>query len=246
MRENNNIRFLLFITLPVGIVILMFILILIIGSVSSRINKKNAGQASGSGSAYDNYAHSGTDDYSGNKAGADESGNQSAAGGDNTVKYIFVGDSRYVGMKKYAQSDDIFIAKVGEGYSYLNSNLNLILEYADKNSILIVGLGVNDYAMSYKNYIKTMNELADTLECKVYYMLINPVDEEKIFQYGYSVTNDAIDRYNALMVAGFDNNVGVIDTNSYLKEDGFLTLGGLHYDDITYKKIYNYLKSHAL
>jgi hypothetical protein len=135
---------------------------------------------------------------------------------------------------------------VGVGYRFLSENYDKILEYADKNSILVVGLGVNDYAMSCKNYIATMNELADTLECKVYYMLINPVEEEKELQYGYSATNEMIDKYNALLVEGFNSKVGVIDTNTYLKEDGFSTLDGLHYDDVTYKKIYNYLKSHAL
>jgi hypothetical protein len=160
-------------------------------------------------------------------------------------RYIFVGDSRYVGMKKFAQSDDVFIAQVGEGYYFLASNMNKILEYVDKNSILIVGLGVNDYASNYKNYIKVMNELADTLDCKVYYMLINPVDEDKEALYGYSATNEMIDKYNALIKAGFNSKVGVIDTNTYLKEDGFYTSDGLHYDDNTYKKVYNFLKSNA-
>jgi hypothetical protein len=160
-------------------------------------------------------------------------------------RYIFVGDSRYVGMKKFAQSDDVFIAQVGEGYYFLASNMNKILEYIDKNSILIVGLGVNDYASNYKNYIKVMNELADTLDCKVYYMLINPVDEDKEALYGYSATNEMIDKYNALIKAGFNSKVGVIDTNTYLKEDGFYTSDGLHYDDNTYKKVYNFLKSNA-
>jgi hypothetical protein len=160
-------------------------------------------------------------------------------------RYIFVGDSRYVGMKKFAQPDDVFIAEVGEGYYFLMSNMNKILEYIDKNSILIVGLGVNDYASNYKNYIKTMNELADTLDCRVYYMLINPVEEDKEALYGYSTSNEMIDKYNALMKAGFSSKVGVIDTNTYLKEDGFYTSDGLHYDDNTYKKVYNFLKSNA-
>jgi hypothetical protein len=123
--------------------------------------------------------------------------------------------------------------------------MNKILEYIDKNSILIVGLGVNDYASNYKNYIKTMNELADTLDCRVYYMLINPVEEDKEALYGYSTSNEMIDKYNALMKAGFSSKVGVIDTNTYLKEDGFYTSDGLHYDDNTYKKVYNFLKSNA-
>jgi hypothetical protein len=76
-------------------------------------------------------------------------------------------------------------------------------------------------------------------------MLINPVDEDKEALYGYSATNEMIDKYNALIKAGFNSKVGVIDTNTYLKEDGFYTSDGLHYDDNTYKKVYNFLKSNA-
>lgn len=161
-------------------------------------------------------------------------------------RYIFVGDSRYVGMRKFAQSDDIFIAENSQGYDFLVSNLETIKQYADKNSVLIIGLGVNDYGVNYKNYIKIMNELADTMECPVYYMLINPVEEEKEIPYGYTVYNEMIDKYNMLMRAGFSDKVKIIDSNSYLKESGFSTVDGLHYDDTTYNKIYNYLKSNAL
>lgn len=161
-------------------------------------------------------------------------------------KYIFVGDSRYVGMKKFADKNDIFIAENGQGFEFLNDNLEKIYEYADENSIVIIGLGVNDYGVNYRNYIKTVNMMANSLECPVYYMLINPVDEEKQVQYGYTVYNEMIDKYNKLMMNGFNSNVRIIDTNSYLKEDGFTAADGLHYDSTTYKKIYNYIKSNAI
>ncbi len=161
-------------------------------------------------------------------------------------RYIFVGDSRYVGMRKFAQSNDIFIAENAQGYDFLMSKLETIRQYADNNSVLIIGLGVNDYGVNYKKYISIMNELADTLECNVYYMLINPVEEEKEIPYGYTVYNEMIDKYNMLMRAGFSDRVKIIDSNTYLKENGFSTVDGLHYDDNTYNKIYNYLKSNAL
>ena len=65
-------------------------------------------------------------------------------------------------------------------------------------------------------------------------------------QYGYTVFNEQIDKYNKLMQEGFDSNVRIIDTNSYLKSTGFNTVDGLHYDDSTYKKIYDYIKSNVL
>ena len=60
------------------------------------------------------------------------------------------------------------------------------------------------------------------------------------------VYNEMIDKYNMLMRAGFSDKVRIIDSNSYLKESGFSTVDGLHYNDTTYNKIYNYLKSNAL
>ena len=48
------------------------------------------------------------------------------------------------------------------------------------------------------------------------------------------------------MQEGFDSSVRIIDTNSYLKSTGFNTVDGLHYDDSTYKKIYDYIKSNVL
>lgn len=162
------------------------------------------------------------------------------------VTYMFIGDSRYVGMCQFAQDNDVFVAENARGYEFLEEKLSYIYENADESTILIIGLGVNDYAASYRKYISTVNKLADELPCRVCYMLVNPVEEEKEIPYGYTVYNEMIDEYNALMAAGFSESVHVIDTNTYLKETGYNTADGLHYDDETYKKIYNYLKSNAL
>ncbi len=161
----------------------------------------------------------------------------------NINKFIFVGDSRYVAMSMYAEDEDIFIAENGMAYSYLKSQLSTIKKRATKNSAVIIGLGVNDAKYcDPQDYIDTVNKLAKDLPCTVCYMLVNPVDEEKERAHGYSVTNKQINTFNNALKKGLSDDVIIIDTNSYLKKEGYKTEDGLHYDNATYKLIYDYIK----
>lgn len=146
--------------------------------------------------------------------------------------YVFLGDSRFVGMSNCKESNDTFICKVGEGYNYFCKNISNISE----NDIVIIGFGVNDLG-NIDKYI----ELANSLTNEVYYLTVNPVDEQKERENGYSVTNQQIDEFNNKLKANA-TNYKVIDTNSYLKQIGFSTTDGLHYDNATYIKIYEYIK----
>lgn len=157
-------------------------------------------------------------------------------------KYVFVGDSRYVGMSFMAQEQDVFICKNNMGYDYLIEQMDNIRRACDENTALIIGLGVNDINYSSDNYIKKINEMARQMNCRIYYMLVNPVDEEKETLYGYSVKNEKIDLFNQKMINGLDSSVGIIDTNSYLKSTGYLTVDGLHYATETYRAVYDYIK----
>ena len=74
-------------------------------------------------------------------------------------------------------------------------------------------------------------------------MLVNPVDEEQETYSGYHIKNDDIDYFNQEIIDRLDENVIVIDTNSYLNAIGFETQDGLHYTEETYENIYNYTKS---
>jgi len=158
-------------------------------------------------------------------------------------KYIFVGDSRYRGMQFLAQDEDVFIAESGRGYSFLTEQMNNIKNSATENSAVIIGLGVNDNVNKVDDYLNLLKEMADSMECQIYYMLINPVDEEKESYHGYNVTNENIDYFNKRMVEELDERIGVIDTNSYLKDVGFNTQDGIHYDNDTYTLIYEYIKT---
>ncbi len=158
-------------------------------------------------------------------------------------KYVFVGDSRYVGMKDYANEDDIFICEVGEGYNFLESNIdNIKSSVIDENTVIIIGLGINDFTYNFDSYVVAINALASEVPCQVCYMLVNPVDEDIIQYNGYDIKNDEIDEFNNRMSIELDPSVKIIDTNSYLKNNGYRTEDGLHYETDTYKSIYDYIK----
>lgn len=158
-------------------------------------------------------------------------------------KYVFVGDSRYVGMSVMAQESDVFISEKNMGYGYLVDQMDTIKRICDEKSALIIGLGVNDINYSSDNYVAKLNEMASQMDCQIYYMLVNPVDETKEALYGYSVRNDKIDAFNEKMIRELDPRIRIIDTNSYLKSVGYLTVDGLHYATETYRTIYDYIKA---
>lgn len=160
------------------------------------------------------------------------------------TKFIFVGDSRYKGMERFASEEDLFIAESGRGFDFLLEQLSNIKYNSDGNTAIIVGLGVNDnLKTSAGDYINTLYELQNSVEAQVYFMLVNPVDEAKEEYNGYNVTNEAIDAFNQTIKNCMDESIGIIDSNSYLKELGYDTQDGLHYVDATYEDIYNYIKA---
>ena len=175
---------------------------------------------------------------------AEDDNDQADNAGKAYKKYVFVGDSRYVGMSKVETADeDIYIAKNNMGYSYLEEQMSLIRQSCDDDTALIIGLGVNDMRYSLDKYIIKINEMADSMNCQIYYMLVNPVDEVKEASNGYGVENTKIDEFNEKMKESLSNKVKIIDTNSYLKKQGYTTQDGLHYDNATYKLIYDYIKA---
>lgn len=158
-------------------------------------------------------------------------------------KYIWVGDSRYVGMQIYQQEDDVFLSKSEMGYEYLLEQQSAIAAEVTPDSVVIVGLGVNDMYLGTDGYATTVNYMADTLGCQVCYMLVNPVDEIAEQVTSYHVLNQTVDRFNEEIVTKLSSAVKVIDTNSYLWTQNFQTIDGLHYTNETYKLIYDYIRS---
>ena len=101
---------------------------------------------------------------------------------DKIYGYIFIGDSRFVGMNTYYNIEDIpnnyVIAEVGEGYDYL---INRALPKADNimqsntevdDWKLIICLGINDLG-NIENYISTYSKLAK--QYKIIIISVNPI-----------------------------------------------------------------------
>jgi len=143
-------------------------------------------------------------------------------------------------MNFCAQADDVFIAEVSMGYSYLVSNSDYIRSIADGDSALIIGLGVNDMG-NLNNYITYINKLAAELPCDVYYMSVNPVDEEAEEKTSYHTKNETINNFNNSMRLNLVN-VTYIDCNNFIYDVGFDTRDGVHFTKETYQNMYNFIK----
>ena len=157
------------------------------------------------------------------------------------VPFLFVGDSRTVQLKTAVGSTDkAYVAKVGEGYSWFkNTALPQIPNYAGNGTVMVINFGVNDLANASK-YIRLVNNNIDSWEAagiKVYYAAVTPVKNCK------TVSNEQIEKFNAKLKSQLDPRVTWIDGYSYLKQNGFSTGDGLHYNNSTYKSLYSYYMS---
>lgn len=146
---------------------------------------------------------------------------------------IFVGDSRFVGMFMYVDSDATVIAEVGKGYKWLIDTADAELRAAlTDDSTVIFNLGVNDLgnAAKYVDYINNLQ--AEFPNITIYYMSVNPVEQT-------TVSNESIDAFNETISNGI--TATYLDTNTYLQKNGFSTTDGLHYSKDTYITIYDYV-----
>lgn len=150
----------------------------------------------------------------------------------NDINPLFVGDSRTVGVSVVVKDIDV-LAKNGSKYDYLVS-LDEKIKKA-KNDCIVIGFGVND-PENIEKYIEYANDLSDSIDSSVYFLTVNPTQGE------HEKTNEKIEKFNSLLKEN-SGKYTVIDTNSYLKDTGFNTTDGIHYDDDTYVLIYNYIIS---
>lgn len=158
-------------------------------------------------------------------------------------KYIFVGDSRMVGMEmSIAPSNTLYLAKNGQGYNWLKKTAGVTLGYylkTNPNVKVVLALGVNDLGniSSYITYYKSL--IKKYPKTKFYVLSVNPVDEAKEKKHGYSVKNSAINAFNKKLYTAFKSRY--VDTNSYMKTNGYETRDGLHYTVPVYQDLYNYI-----
>lgn len=194
-------------------------------------------------------------------------------------KVIFVGDSRMVRLQDTlkvagysASSDNIsFVAASGQGLNWLKSTgyqelLNRVGNGASSKAkpiAVIFNLGVNDMG-NIDKYVTYMKSIAPELEkrgCKLFYMSVNPVNNEILKSDGVKKRpEETLRSFNAAIkskLCGKKDAYKYIDSYSFLMKNGFGTNAGqfghdaehddgLHYTVKTSKRIFwyaiNYLK----
>ncbi len=142
--------------------------------------------------------------------------------------FLFVGDSRTVGMASYVQMN--YIAEVGVGYNFLMQHRNEILQMENMN--IVFNLGVNDL-VNLDKYIEFFQTLPEefTWNNNLYVVSVNPCSG------AYEYMNDDINYFNVQLSDSLPSLIRYIDTNSYLTATGFGSPDGLHYSASTYKTI---------
>ncbi len=154
---------------------------------------------------------------------------------------IFVGDSRIVGMESAAcsKTQDLCIAKVGMGYSWLESTAGpLLKQYLNINPDVkvILAMGVNDVQGNVNKYIAYYRKLiAAYPKTQFYFLSVNPVIEKQ----WPSVKNSWIEAFNEKIKAAFPDRY--IDCYTYMVKKKFKTTDGLHYAATTYQAIYKFI-----
>lgn len=162
--------------------------------------------------------------------------------GKKTSGIIFVGDSRTEGMRDAIGEDDKkkFICKVGEGLAWLkNTAYRQLKEMCDKypDYYVVFNFGINDLGVdNYISYYK--NTIEKNIKNKIIHMSVNPIDQAKAKNAGYTdITNDLIKSFNIKYKEYAGNSY--LNTFNYLLKEGFNASDGIHYDNNTYKKLYN-------
>ncbi len=162
--------------------------------------------------------------------------------------YVFIGDSRTVGMDNAIGLHDMYdtfvVAKSGMGYNWFmktgSEELNTIREQ-NKNTytkwIYIFNLGVNDLS-NVENYKELYKELSNEEDTVVYYLSINPTDDSV-----GGIQCSEIESFNDKIYAQSYHNY--INGYQYLKDITGYTFDkrqdGMHYSDETYKDLYEFI-----
>lgn len=184
------------------------------------------------------------------------SGNKAGEGNTKSNKVIFIGDSRTVQMYAYLNGtwsganyssggihivgNDIYVAEGAKGLAWMKDvGIPAAKKYFVKGNAIVILMGVNDLsnADNYISYINSNSSSWKSNGSSLYFVSVNPC------QGSYSNLNSTIINFNSKLKNGLNSSVGWIDTNTVLTNNGFKTTDGLHYDESTYKVIYDYIKN---
>ena len=154
-------------------------------------------------------------------------------------KYLFSGDSRTVGIQLTlgdSHPETLFVAKAGIGYQWMKDHAwSQIKQNLDENpDMKVVFLyGVNDM-ININYYLKRYKELEGEYDKnRIWYVSVNPIKGQQL------VTDDQIQEFNKKLKEHAGSRY--IDTYSMLNKEGFGSPDGLHYDNDTNTKIYDFV-----
>ena len=181
---------------------------------------------------------------------------------------VLIGDSRTVGMYDalYGQDNyDINItdasgttwsARVGAGYSWMvSSGVPRVDNKIGGDSAVVILLGVNDildFSTVYR-YISYVNAKADqwvSRGASVYMAAISPVGlhtgvDSVTDPWGVTSNSGNVAAWNATVRDGISANVHYLDTYNAIASN-YRTGDGVHYDNATSRRLYNFIKTNAI
>lgn len=151
---------------------------------------------------------------------------------------ILVGDSRFVQMHEaMGETGAKYFAQNAQGYKWFSETaIPNIDKCVGKGIKIVINLGVNDPGNADK-YVALVNAKAaewTAKGAKVYYATVNPVWDNPY------TSEEQVKMINNKLVSGLQG-VKIIDTHTYLMNNGYKLRDGLHYDVPTYQAIYTYI-----
>lgn len=160
---------------------------------------------------------------------------------------ILVGDSRVVGMCNYVKvksNTDCSVAEVSKEASWFkNTAYSKIKEKlsSNPNSYVVIYMGTNDLGTidnSTSIYAEYENKLANEYpNAKVVVVSVTPIIDGKVKNYKGIVNDANAVKFNNTLSTKLNSNVSYCDIHD--KKLGYSAKDGVHYNENTYKKIYN-------
>ncbi len=151
---------------------------------------------------------------------------------------IMVGDSRCVQMNEAVGGGGCtWICENGKRYEWFTETaIGRIDNLAGKGTKIVICMGVNDpgNASNYASMVNTKAAEWAAKGAKTYFVSVNPVWENPY------TTEEQVETFNQT-VSGSLSGVKWIDCHSYLVNNGYTIVDGLHYDSDTSVKIFNYI-----
>lgn len=161
---------------------------------------------------------------------------------------LFVGDDMILEMEKVSRDPThLFFGESDKGLTWLKDNAKKIIDMTKKEMAVFIHIGFKEIKNTYQAeaYAEYINELAESLaekEATVYYVSINPVNEEKY----RAQANEKIDAWNQVMDENLSEYIRYLDTNRLIQELGYETTNnGFLYTEESTKALYDLLLREA-